>query len=882
MGFPACLIRRHNHLRALAVLGLSLEKPVFPAILQCPHCQQNTLHVFDDILTDGLWLNCTACSAHGDIITFGANIWNLSLPNTLTKFSDSGIITENDANRVIGDYDRALAKQKAAENFWFDAESQVWNHGDDVIACRLREFGVRSEIDGCYGLVGVAHYDQIAKVCAEMGRAKPPRLRDGGAALVFPFYDLPGRLTGFLLLQYNDINESKQVFIGLSGYRRQKPEAGYFLLKEVIGSAPEMLKGTQFVSDDPLWVLQTQCDYLARHMQTLPLAASYSGPEAESYGATWAALPNGGRIFHGAVATPELISRACNAKGYAAAVPPSNRVTKPYGKAVDHAIMGRLSAMRVNAKTWQKALIDATIGVSELNAQAFMQRLTVPHDKLSLFLERHAAQFSKDFKDRVLAAVKMSLAAPTRTGRRRIVIERDTGWWNQMGQQISNARVTIAKVLQADTGDKMYSGSVYMDNQEYTFTDSAKRIERMGLLAYAATVMAPHGKLVIFDRSWNRSSHMIAMQLRPPKLVNVATKSGWDENTHTFRFAKYELTHAGEIQPAQGWTSRKTAKVFPEPAPIAPLPLRDLLTPAHENSFVWAFTAAALGNLVAPIMRKDYIATAISCQNFDVAQRVGEALGCAGEQTTVLQRKNSHHFLNSITATATWPVLGYSAFNDDVFNPHVPKYFNRPLFLRLQQPPATSGLSYGWQAIKAAPTNLQYDLDPLRYVLPAYIQRALKNRLNIFSRVDNIHATVLNDLHAWMSETYGVAFNLAHAQSLMAYASSAHTELARELNRAISAEKLTVLPVPRNSRQTNDYILRKKDHWWLNRRAIDRYFYTERSVGPNWLAIIDLLQQDGVYAGEEVVHNMQGVLVNKDWCDQFLIPSGESLEKETG
>lgn len=882
MGFPACLIRRHNHLRALAALGLSLEKPVFPAILHCPRCQQNTLYIFDDILTDGLWLNCTACGAHGDIITFGADFWNISLPNTLTKFSDSAVISENDANRVVGDYSRAIAKQKAAEQFWEESEAQVWSHGDDLIATRLRDLGLRHEIAGCYGLVGVAHYAQLSALCAAAGRGKPPRAREDGAAIVLPFYTLPGQLSGFSVWQFTAESQPQQAFIGLSGCRRKKQEAGYFLLDKIIGPAPAMFKGTQFVSDDPLWVLRLQCDYIARHVCPLPVGASYSGQEAESYGATWAAMPTGNRVFHSDVAGPEIISRACNARGYVAVVTPDSRTTKPYGNAIDGYVLGRLYSMRANAKTWQQALSSATTSGSELNAQAFMQRLSVPPDKLCLFLDKHATQFSPDFKTRVLTNVKMALAAPTRTHKRRIVIERDTGWWNQVGQQIANVRVVISKVLQADTGDKMYCGSVYMDDQEYTFTDAARRIERMGLLAYAAAVMAPHNKLVIFDRSWNKSSHMIAIQLRPPKLINITTRSGWDENTNTFRFAKYELTHAGAVQPVPGWAAKKTAKIFPEPGPIAPLPLRDLLTPAHKNSFVWNFAAAVLGNLVAPIMRQDYFATAIAAKNFDTAQRLAEVFGCASEQTQVLQRCNSYKFLSSITDEATWPVMGSSAFNDEVLCPHVPKYFNRPLLLRTTRTTAVTSIGYGWCAIKEAPTSLQYDLDPLRYVLPAYIQRALKARMHMFGASKNVHQTVLHDLHNWMTETYGTAFNLQHAKNLMAYPAAAHIELLRETKEAITAGKIKVLPTPRQGKQASNYILRKKTHWWLNRRALDRYFYNARSIAPNWLTIIDLLQKDNVYAGEEVVHNMSGILITADWCDQFLFPAGESLEKETG
>jgi hypothetical protein len=881
MGFPACLIRRHNHIRALAVLGLPLEKPTFPAILPCPHCQQNALHIFDDILTDGLWLHCTACKVRGDIITFGADLWNISLPDTLAKFSDSGIITENDVNRVVGDYARCATRYAAAEQFWADAESQVWNHGDDLVACRLRDLGVKSEINGCYGLIGVAHHEQVTRFCSEMGRAKPTKLRPDGAYLVFPFYDLPGRLTGFLLRQFGNDNEVEQVFLSLSVYKRQS-EAGYYLLNTLTGPAPEIFKGVQFISDDITWVLESQCAHLGRHGKTLPLAACYSGPGGESYGTTWAAFNFSRRIFHSRTISPELISRACNAKGYAAVVSAPTRVTKPYGLHIDSTISAQLRAMRKHAQTWQQMLGNFVGGTGELNAQAFMQRMTVPHDKLAHFIDNNADKFPKDFKERVMASVKMALAAPTRTQKRRIVLERDTGWWNQMGQQIANVRVVISKVLQADTGDKVYTGSIFMDNNVYEFSDSAKRIERMGLLAYAATVMAPHGKLVIFDRAWNRSSHMIAIQLRPPQLINVSTKYGWDENTNTFRLAKYEINHAGDVHQAQAWAARKTTKSFPEPTPIAPLPIHALISPAHENSFVWAFTAAVLGNLIAPILRKDCVATGVSTENFELAQRVGQALGCAVEQTTDFRRQGASRFLEQITDAANWPVIAHSVFGDDVLNMRAPRYFNRPLIMPISRQTRAVLPSYGWQTIKTAPTAPEYDLDPLRYILPAYVQRVLKMRLHMFSADDQIHKLVLTDLHRWFEETYGETFNLTHANALMAYPETAHTELLQEINNAVLSEKIAILPVARTKRQARNYVVRKKDVWWLNRHAVDRYFYSTRSVMPNWLAVIDLLRQDGVYAGEDVVHNMCGILVKTTWCDQFFGSDELPAEKETG
>ena len=55
-------------------------------------------------------------------------------------------------------------------------------------------------------------------------------MRENGPSLVLPYYDLPGRLTGFLLVQYNDEFMSRRAVIALTGFDKRRAEAGYFLL----------------------------------------------------------------------------------------------------------------------------------------------------------------------------------------------------------------------------------------------------------------------------------------------------------------------------------------------------------------------------------------------------------------------------------------------------------------------------------------------------------------------------------------------------------------------------------------------------------------------------------------------------------------------------
>ncbi|NBV51690.1 hypothetical protein EBR78_10815 [bacterium] len=134
------------------------------------------------------------------------------------------------------------------------------------------------------------------------------------------------------------------VVVGLSGLGADELFGGY----PTFDRAPRwsrLLRGLQFIVDDPFWAIKTQCDYLAWHGSILPIAVSYSGPEAESYGSTWKSFNFGHRIFYSSTVTPEIISRACNAKGYVSVFQPASRLSVPYGVEIDHAIFGRLSMM---------------------------------------------------------------------------------------------------------------------------------------------------------------------------------------------------------------------------------------------------------------------------------------------------------------------------------------------------------------------------------------------------------------------------------------------------------------------------------------------------------------------------------------------------------
>ena len=863
---------------ALSALGVAPEIPAFPAVVSCPLCQQNTLHLFDDIVTDGIWLYCNSCLAHGNIITFGAQIWNTSLPAVLTRLTDLGFIAPGDGDKCAGEYERAHSKLQAANVFWDAAASQVWNHGDDIIAVRLREVGVQHEIVACQGLVGVAHTDQIAELYAAMGRSKPAALRPRAPSIVFPYYDLPGRFTGFFLVQYDEDFAVKTSFVSRE-YKKRRADAGYWHLISGLLPVPQLLRNRMFIVDDPFWALSAQCRQLKYGLPFLPLAASYSGPEATSYGQNWQSFYPTTRLFQGRVSTPELVSQACTAKGYVCIAPlDKNEYTqkKPKYNLV------RLAALQAVAETWQSNLLNTLTASSELTAFAFATRLRISVDRLQMFFNKHADKFSTRFAEKVLDTVKLAPAAPTKIFRRWTLIERDNKWWTQVGQQICNARPVITKILQDDDGEKMYGGQIYVGEEVYEFTDSAEKIERMGLLAYAFAHMAPLGKLITYDRHWNPKSHLLAMQLHPPALEVVSSKIGWDEQTNTFRLGAYGITNSGEITETPTLPNKRLKTSFPEPVLVAPIGIRQFLTTSPQNAFVWNVFSAVTAALIAPILRKDPEGTIICGPAFNTAAKIGAALNCEHVQTSAIRKYDAGRFLDAATRERSWPVFASSAFNDTLFNAALSKCHNQAAVVRMTEDAAAVGVGYGWQSIVGVAPPPDTDFSALQYVLPGYIQRLLKMRMSFAAQNKHLTTGVLQDIHKWLQETYDATFHLPQALNQLTTPADAHKAIMREINRAVQADKIAIIPRPRRRDQASNYVLRRKDHWWLNRRAIDNYLAACKNIPPNWLAIIDLMLAAGVYAGEETIHNLPGILVDTRWCDQFWEDCDLSSSREIG
>ena len=854
-------------------MGIGDENTTFPTVLSCPLCNKSTLHCYDDTAREDIWFACDTCSAHGNIITFAAQIWKISADKAFARFKEQNMCTYAENMEETGKLAKAVERGLAADRFWSSAQAQLWAHDDPNILHKFRDFGVSREIP-CEKLVGVAYPEQVAELCKAVTRAFPPTLSKE-PVIVLPYHDLPQRISGFLLLQPHEDLSLHKSFVGVTRSAKFKPDAGYYLIDMAQLPAKKVFNNSLFIVDDPLWALKAQTTQLWYGDAFLPLCASFHGKEATSYGLMLQSFPHSKRFFAAKTVTPGLVSEVAAAQGYIC-IPPTRVKSTPSSPKKTLKLLGDIARA---ATTWQTALEHVFRSQTNLAAQAFVANLNIPREKLQRFLQTRTALADTEIGkllERVIPHHGVSIYKRCFGD----IIERDDCWYTTSGLLVSDAIPVISRVIYTDDGDKYYEGYVKKRGAIYEFFTSAVEVDRPGLLNYIGKMMATHGELVTCMLSWNMRALMIALSAKPPQVVTASAAPGWNDKTREFQFKKYVIKSDGSVAPSTcPAICDKNPIDFPEPVSAAVGELSELVTPTSENSMLWAITAAGLAGMLAPAMNAESIGFAVDARSYSKIEPQAENLGIELRMLS----PGRGGTVPAITRNNNWPVLIGSVGDDDAHLQDVLiKHVYSPVFVKTLRHTLVTAASYGWHTI-----DPDVDFGPLpdataiQFVIPGYIQHVMRNR---FVRRPNVSlpVAVLHDLHKWVSATYGCEFNAHAAERLFIPPTAAHLLFMRDLNNAIDNGEISVLPHPRNSRQPKDFIIRNRQHWWIGKKTIQEYYKRQTSIAPNWQALLNCFAQHGVLVGEREINKASGCLLQKAWCDNFRNAENPTEEKQVG
>lgn len=857
-------------------MGVGDENTTLPTVLSCPICKKATLHCYDDTAREDIWFACDTCSAHGNIITFAAQIWKVDVPKALARFDEKNLCNYVGNADELEKFNRAAERGAAADRFWSSASAQLWAHDDANILHKFRDFGVSREIP-CEKLVGVAYAPQVDELCRAMNRAFPANF-SREPIIVLPYYDLPKRSSGFLLLQPDDELNLRKTFIGASRSSKYRPDAGYYLLDTATLPAKKVFNNSFFIAEDPLWVLQAQTSQLRYGDTMLPLCASFHGKDATSYGFTLQTFPHAKRFFAGKAVTPELISETAAGRGYLC-IPPARIKMSPTSPQKTLKLLADISR---SAVTWQTALEHVFKTQTNLAARAFIEKLNLPREKLQRFLQTRTPLSDAEI-GRVLERVTPHHGANASKRSHGDVVERDECWYTTNGLLISDAIPVITRIIYTNAGDKYYEGYIKKAGVTYEFFTPSTAVDRGGLLNYVGHVLAEYGELVTYMIMWNAKALVIALTAHPPQVVTVSPDPGWNEKTREFQFRKYSLKVDGEVVPPPcPAICDKNPLNFPEPTTAPAADISNLVTPRPENNELWLLTGVALSGMLAPVLNADATNIVVDGPRYDKLLPAAKKLGFLVESLDPGNRTVSAT-TNAIT-DARWPTLIDAPNEEDdsyLYN-GIMRGMYRPVVVRTFPLTQLVAATYGWCAFKPdALFNSLPDAAELQFLIPGYIQHVLRDRI-ILAPERPLVVNVLADLQKWLDVVCGKSFNLAAVEKLLLLPNDAHLLLMRDINAALDTGEIALLPQPRHGRQPKDFIIRNRQHWWIGKAAIQGYYKRKIGIAPYWPALLNCFGRSGILVAEKEINNAAGCLLQKSWCDNFRAAEKERAEKNAG
>lgn len=780
----------------------------------------------------------------------------------IKQFAALGLVAADDAARGAPVEDKNFNKTLIAADFWETAKHQTWGHDNDIVLSKLKELQIDHDTPGMSELIGVAEWSQVVKLHEDFDLEQPRKWRRGSPCLVFKFNDLPDRVTGFLLMQYNDEFQARHMFVPAYRYRKNnKSEAGYYLLENAF-LQNAALHNCVFVIDDVFWVLNAQVTQLKYGLPLLPICASYHTDKITSTGRNWLAFPHAPRFFYSETTPAEAISQACLSRGYACLPIEKSAYTR---QAKPLRTLSKLANIRRHGESWKAALEDLLDGANVLQARAVGHRLSIPPDKIRAFCE--AYKIPKQLADQLVVE---ALSTPTgQQAAKHCVLEKDGCWVSGNGRHVADGIIRITDVFQHDNGEQTYRGYAQIQTHRIEFTESAKIIERMGLLGYVRYKAGQRGLLFVFDKQWNSRAVVLAMQLERPRFLQVSDKIGWCEETAEFRFPNYTITNAGEIIPQEHVGAKH--KPFPEPTVAAPLSINAALTPSHENGALWAGVASIVSDIIAPIANKNFTSTAITSQSYlDALVKIGAEFDCPHTKVMGLSG------VVKIATTAVWPYVIDAPYDRKRLIDTVIRHQQAPILLKTYYTTAISATTYGWNALHYTDRIPLINLDFLPHVLPAYIQHVLRKRMTLATGT-NFLLSVLRDMHTWLRETYGATFNCDSAENNVWTPERSPELIMAFIAELIQAGELDVLPRPRKREQAQNYVLKNDKYWWINEQFLTRKFTEKCGLAPNWLFVQNTLDTMRVFLGQNTIHHMAGFSVNAEWANSFVFRENRKL-----
>jgi hypothetical protein len=654
-----------NHVpwsRLASELGIHVRTLGLPAATQCPFCR-SVMRVFRDPLLEGQWFHCPSCHGQGDMIELAAAVWELEIPDAISRLKRLGFAVPDKADEVNAYQRQHVGYRQRLQELWTGARKRLDDSGTLVrlthqlgTLCTVPE-GRRLDgpaailrgsdtvtVERCFAPGSMKHADARPQRHNPSERALF-RGSGWGEVLLTPFYDVLWRVCAFAFIGRN-ADPSEDIVFKRGNFgppRAMGNEAGLAMHPRVL-EASERWDDAIIAMGDLITACRLQMRHLESNLLPLPLAVWHDSRDFPSWHAgkhlvrtrnAWEMVGNRKIVFwmpaatlatfHQAISTGGKISTVgprepdeCSLKEYCWKYTPEDLAKH----VLDH------------ARPWPEVLshhLDALSGPAAENFLAQLELSGVDLDAVTTRL-RHGTRLR-------VARIRAAVQAPQSIDfERRTIVQRDNKWYalTRKGpdELIMNAALRIDAVVWASGAKQAYyAGRVHYEDQVVEFCVGKETIDKKCFEWLERLLVENLSAWLVQGPTWSKRIGAIAMQFQKPEVIQGVDRVGYDREGCRLVFPKFTIEEGGKV-------SRLNYPVLPDPVPAKELQPPEAISPEElsrpaqrcgqgTTEVFWGLTACVLANVLAPVFnRRSQGVALVGHVASQVGQTIARAFGC--------------------------------------------------------------------------------------------------------------------------------------------------------------------------------------------------------------------------------------------------------------
>ena len=571
------LARSVDRQLAAKLLGLDGLLEITPAECSCPFCPKKTLIIYHDLALSADWLACHSCGFAGDLIEFAAKVWKCDVNMAARRLQAEGAIRWNVVtDAALASYHRDhIGYRQRVNQFWDHAVNERYGCDPSSLlrsqrnarlsenlkgwhrGCELLGVATRTEVEDLYVPASMTPRERLTpsgkrtlRRGSGAGKRRPLPGTGWAEVLVLPFYDLPGRISGFVFGQSpggEEITDWRARFLNLGPCSAKPKPVGWTNLAVFFQNTDRWLGDSLFVIVDINVATRLSLDALQTALHALPITSVIYDLKHYDYSLLdqlpeWNATVASDYDYVRSLDLARLLSaRFLSSHDLAVVTHTSNPINmiarntlasiRRWALPADQITENSVRLRKTTMRTRQRPLSEMTFTYPVLvGPPAEQSPPVVPPEPRAPLWSPHVFINGRD------------------------VLERDGLWADVRAQEpVVNAIPRIDRIRVCRYRETLLCGRVIFPrqgttpSQTVTFAVPQTQVARQGLFPVLQTVCRQHGQNFTFKRSWAKDSELLTSEFQRPIVQADADVIGYHAPSQSFRFPVFALRQGGDI-----------------------------------------------------------------------------------------------------------------------------------------------------------------------------------------------------------------------------------------------------------------------------------------------------------------------------------------------